>query len=141
MVDEELARAVRHEAVTAICHHWRVTPGVVWRWRKALGIGRTDPEGSRRLIQAAATAGAEVMLQYEYTAEERQQRRQRALELNLARHLETGYHGPWWTAEDIALLGRLTDHEVAKRVERTRDAVRQKREELGLPNPRREGQA
>src|SRR5581483_3905890 len=28
--------------------------GVVWRWRKALGVTRTGSEGSRRLIRTAA---------------------------------------------------------------------------------------
>jgi hypothetical protein len=61
---------VRHEAAAAIWHHWGVTDGVVWRWRKALGIGRTDPEGTRRLLQAAATKGAAATRRKDYTAEE-----------------------------------------------------------------------
>jgi hypothetical protein len=35
---------------------------------------------------------------------------------------------------DLALLGKLTDDEVARRTGRSWNAVRQKREELGLPN-------
>jgi hypothetical protein len=35
----------------------------------------------------------------------------------------------------VALLGELSDEEVAKRTGRTVGAVRQKREELGIPNP------
>jgi hypothetical protein len=31
---------------------------VVWRWRKALGVGRTGNEGTRRLYQASAEGGA-----------------------------------------------------------------------------------
>jgi hypothetical protein len=137
LVEDELARAVRHEAVAAICHPWGVTNGVVWRWRKALGIGRTDPEGTRRLMGAAAAVGAEAMRHYEYTAQERDQRRRRAVELNLARHLKTGYHGLRWTAQEVSLLGSLPDAEIAQRVGRTVAAVRQKREELRLPNPSR----
>jgi hypothetical protein len=51
------------------------------------------------------------------------------------RHLTTGYHGPLWTAKDIALLGTVADEEVARRIGRTVEAVRQKREELDIPNP------
>src|SRR5262245_46680800 len=58
LVDEELARAIRHESAAAIQHWWGVTTGVVWRWRKTLGVNRADPEGSRRLIRAAAAVGA-----------------------------------------------------------------------------------
>jgi hypothetical protein len=46
-----------------------------------------------------------------------------------------GYHGPLWTPEDIALLGQVSDAVVARRTRRTLGAVRQKREELGIPNP------
>jgi hypothetical protein len=57
--------------------------------------------------------------------------------LNLARHLKTGYHGRRWTAQDVAVLARRPDAEVARRVGRSVEAVRQKREELGLLNPSR----
>jgi len=60
LLNEELARAVRHESAAAIMHYWGVTAGVVWRWRKALGVGRADTEGSRWLIQAASAAGVEA---------------------------------------------------------------------------------
>jgi hypothetical protein len=60
LLDDELARAVRHEAAAAIRHWWGVSVAVVWRWRKALGVGRMDSEGSRRLIQAAVEAGADA---------------------------------------------------------------------------------
>src|SRR5438876_8820403 len=54
LVDEELARAVRCELALAIGYWWGVTEGVVWRWRKALGVTRTNNEGSQRLIHQAA---------------------------------------------------------------------------------------
>jgi hypothetical protein len=137
LLDEVLARAVRNESVAAICHHWKVHSGVVWRWRKALGVGWTDSEGTRRLMRAAAKAGARVIRERPFTAAERDQRRQQAVELDLGRHLRTGYHGRRWTAEEIALLGKVPDAEVARKVNRTVAAVRQKREELQLPNPGR----
>lgn len=46
----ELARAVRAESEEAICHWWGVSAGTVWKWRKALGVGRVT-EGTRKLLQ------------------------------------------------------------------------------------------
>jgi hypothetical protein len=42
LLDDELARAVRNESALAIGYWWGVTDGVVWRWRKILGVGRMD---------------------------------------------------------------------------------------------------
>src|SRR5262245_14221933 len=58
LVEEELARALRHESAAAIRYWWGVGITTVAWWRRVLGIGRADPEGSRMLIQAAAEAGA-----------------------------------------------------------------------------------
>lgn len=46
----ELARAVRTESVSAICHWWGVGPTKVWQWRQTLGIGRITA-GTRQLLQ------------------------------------------------------------------------------------------
>jgi hypothetical protein len=54
-------------------------------------------------------------------------------ELDLGRHLEPGYHGPWWSAEQLALLGTDTDEAIASRIGRTASAVRQMRTSLGIP--------
>lgn len=43
-----LAKALRLESATAICHHWQVTPQTVTRWRNQLGIG-PNTAGSREL--------------------------------------------------------------------------------------------
>ena len=56
-------------------------------------------------------------------------------EKGLAANLVLGYHGPLWAPEDMSLLGTMPDEEVARRTGRTAGAVRQKREELGIPNP------
>jgi hypothetical protein len=135
LVDEELARAVRHESAAAVMCWWGAGHGAVFRWRRALSVGRTDNEGTARLTQAAAEKGAEAMQAREWTEEEREQRRQMATDKGLVAYLVTGYHGPLWTPEDIALLGAVPDDEVARRTGRTAGAVRQKREELRLPNP------
>jgi hypothetical protein len=40
-----------------------------------------------------------------------------------------------WTPEELALLGTLSDREVARRLDRSRTAVTQKRCQLGIANP------
>jgi hypothetical protein len=92
-----------------------------------------DSEGSRRLIQAAAEAGADAVRGVELEPEEIERRRQTALELNLKQHLYPGYHGPRWTPQELALLGTLPDEEVAARTGKTPGAVRQARNTGRLP--------
>jgi hypothetical protein len=45
----------------------------------------------------------------------------------------TGYHGPWWSAEELRLLGIATDEEVAAKIGRTPNAVRLMRRRRGIP--------
>src|SRR5262249_28431489 len=116
LLDAELAAAVRHESAAAVMYWWGVSAGVVWRWRKALGVSRTNNEGSQRLIQAAAEEGAAAMREREYTDEECDERSRRARELGLGRYLQTGYHGPRWTRAQLRLLGKYPDDVVAARV-------------------------
>ena len=135
VLDEELARVVRMESA-AVMHWWGVSDGVVWRWRKALGVGRMDNPGSRRLILAASEKGTESQRGVELPPEQVERRRRTALELNLGRNLKPGYNlGPCRTEEEIVLLGQSPDAEVAKRTNRTTEAVRSKRESPGIPNP------
>jgi len=99
LLDEELARAVRCESASAVAYWWGVDQGVVWRWRKVLGVTRTNNQGSRRLIHAAAAAGGEAMRERGLSDEECDERSRAAVRLNLKRFLHTGYHGPRWTPE------------------------------------------
>src|SRR3712207_3633587 len=87
LVDEELARVVRHEAAAAVRYWWGASEGAVWRWRRALGVGRADPEGSRPLIQAAAETGAALTRGQKLPPEQVERRRQTAIDLNLGRSL------------------------------------------------------
>jgi len=134
LVCEELARAIRNESETAIAYWWGVNPCTVVRWRKALGVARTDPAGSRRLIQAAAQAGADGIKKKVFTEEEIEVSRQNALKNNLGQNLWHGYHGPLWTEEQLALLGTLSDRKVAKKIGRSVNGVRIMRQRLGIPN-------
>src|SRR5215467_1429818 len=88
LVDDELARAIRHESALAVQHWWGVCQKTVCKWRAALGVSRTDAEGSRRLIHQAARTGLQA------------RRKRPAGEIRL------------WTAAEIELLGVLPDEEV-----------------------------
>ena len=107
----------------------------MWNWRKALSVTRTGNEGSHRLIRGSSEKGAEAVKAREWTEVEREQWRRVNAENGLAGNLVIGYHGPRWTTEDIALLGILPDEKLAHRTGRTVNAVRLKREELGIVNP------
>ncbi len=66
-----------------------------------------------------------------------------ALELGLGRHLKAGYHGPWWTRRELALLGTDEDEVIAARIGRTATAVGTMRRKRKVPKfrdrRRREG--
>jgi hypothetical protein len=109
-----------------------VSVGVVYRWRKFLDVTRTNNPGTHRLVQASARAGAETQKARVWTDAERQASRERSKALDLARHIPHGYHGPWWTDEELALLGTMPDAEVAARIGRTANAVRVKRQWAGI---------
>jgi transposase-like protein len=137
LVDEELARAIRRESAAALRFWWGVSTGVVHRWRKALGVDRLNCPGSQRLIRDASEQGAAQTRGKELPTEQVERRRRTAIEKNLAQHIRPGYNlGPWWSRREVALLGKLPDEEVATKVGRTPNAVRIKREKLGIPNPR-----
>jgi hypothetical protein len=88
-----------------------------------------------RLMLAASAMGAAKVRGQPLPPEQVELRRQNAIKNNLARSLHHGYHGPWWTAEEKALLGTLPDIEVAERTGRSVEAVRHQRERLGIVNP------
>ena len=86
-------------------------------------------------MRDASEQGAAAVRGVKLPPEAVERRRRTALELGLARNLTPGYRGPWWTRREVALLGKLPDEEVAAMVGRTPEAVRCKREKLGIPNP------
>src|SRR5262249_10639677 len=131
LVDEELARVIRTESAAAIKHCWGASTFAVWSWRKALGIeGRAGTEGSRRLIQAAAEAQASVIRGKKLPPDQVERRRQTARQLGLR---PTGrWKGREWTREQLRLLGKIPDAELAERFGRTEHAVRLRRTRLGI---------
>jgi hypothetical protein len=65
-----------------------------------------------------------------------ERRRQTAKALNLGRFLRAGYHGRWWTAAELRMLGKVPDAVVASRTGRPVNGVRVKRTKLGIPSAR-----
>jgi hypothetical protein len=61
-------------------------------------------------------------------------RRDRSRRLILGQDLQTGFHRRWWSAEELKLLGKVPEDEVARKIGQTVEAVRIKRERLHIPN-------
>ena len=112
LIDDELARAILHESAIAVAHWWGVNVSTVWHWRKALGVTRTNNEGTHRLVLGAIGATLE------------------------SRFGESGTLRPRgraavWAHWEVALVGALSDREVARRTGRPMEAVGKKRLALG----------
>jgi hypothetical protein len=86
---------------------------------------------------AASAKGAAVLRGVPLPPEQLEQRCRTAREKNLVQYIIPGYHGPWWPRDELALLGALPDDEVARRTGRSCNAVRVKRDRLGIPKPDR----
>jgi hypothetical protein len=94
-----------------------------------------DNPGSRRLILAASAKAAAVRRGVPLPEWHAERLRRANRENNVARNLVLGYHGPWWSQHELALLGKLDDDEVARRTGRTPNAVRVKQQKLAILNP------
>jgi hypothetical protein len=46
LLDEELARAVRHESAAAVMYRWGASPGAVQRWRPGVWHKRSSQPGT-----------------------------------------------------------------------------------------------
>ena len=136
LVDEELARAVMNESEAAVCYWWRASVSTVRWWRRTLGVTRTNNPGTHRLIVSSATAGAAAARERGYTAEELAAKSETASRLNLAQHARRyAAENPGWSPVDLALRGTMPDYEVARVTGKSHNAVRIRRQKLGIPNP------
>jgi hypothetical protein len=122
LVDEGLARAVRNESAAAVCYWWGASKSVVLRWRRALGVTRTNNPGTHRLIRCAI--GERLKARFESAP---------------APGARVGPDGPRprpltvWSAEERALLGVVPDIEASERTGRSLVAVHHQRKGLGRP--------
>jgi len=138
LVDEELARAVRTESARAVKHWWGASQSAVKNWRRALGVDRKNNPGTVRLMTAASEKGAKKTRGRRLPPKAVEQRRERAIRLNLAKNFVPNPCGGGrpWTAKELALLGTADDEVIAARIDRTPEAVRAKRRRLGIPRRR-----
>lgn len=118
LIEDELARAIRHESAAAVAHWWGVHLSTVLNWRKALGVTRKNNEGTHRLVLGTIT---------------------KTLEARFGDKPGRRGSSPFpargrpavWTPEEIVLLGALPDAEVAQKTGRSPSAVAKKRLQLG----------
>jgi hypothetical protein len=154
-----LLRALRRESSVAVQHWFGLSAGTVARWRRALGVPRSNP-GTARLFRRNALrtfSRPEVRAKaLAWTDEKREKvgaaRRGRPMHPNNAAAMREAnarrVYGPAvrarmsevqraqpraWKPEQLALLGTMPDNEVAVRVGRPENAVRVKRSRLGIP--------
>jgi hypothetical protein len=80
-----------------------------------------------------SVSGVALIHRFGLTDEQSDRHWKRMQSLNLARFIQHGYYGPWWTAKELKLLGKLPDAEVAARIGRSVGAVRRMRTRLGMP--------
>jgi hypothetical protein len=136
----DLVKAVRQESAAAVCHWWGVTPGVVWRWRKGLGVERMANDGSRRLVLAASAKGAAKLRGVPLPPDQIERRRRTACDLGLGRNLTPGYNrrhtALLWTAEEDEAVRTLPPAEAAEKTGRTAGAVYSRRCALGVSTRR-----
>lgn len=122
VVDEELARAVRHESCLAVAYWWGVNRSTVHKWRRALGVTRTNNQGTHRLVLNAISA----TLASRFGATRGSRTRANQVITSRGR-------AAVWTPEEIALLGALPDKEVAEKTGRSLGAVNKRRSALRRP--------
>lgn len=131
----ELVRAVETESVLAISYWWTVCDATVHRWRRCLGVGRTNP-GTRRLRgqQAKQVFTAERRARAIKTIKGRKNR-QKHSKIMLKRWNTNGTMGNYkkWQPNEIALLGKASDEAVAKTIGRSVFAVKRERQALKIP--------
>jgi hypothetical protein len=148
----DLVRAVETESVEAVSHHWGVCRNVVQKWRRALHVLESNP-GTRHLRYFAKSASNSparrraiiraknptTILRRERTLHEHSHPLVRIATSRQVRDrmARTGQHiNPdlrLWTAREDSLLGAARDEKVARRINRSRAAVRVRRSILGIP--------
>ena len=123
LIDDELARAIRHESALAVAYWWGVNLTTVIRWRKALKVDRKNNEGTHRLVLGAI--GETLKARFGEAAGGSGRRG--------SSPFPARGRPAVWTAGEIAVLGALSDAEVAQKTGRSQAAVLKKREQLGRP--------
>jgi len=139
LVDEELLWAIMSESVVAIKHWWGVGNKAIWNWRRAFGVRQWGTTGSTPVHAVSSQHGADAMRAREWTPAERAVYRRRAKRLGLGRFLKPRPNGRPWTKLELKILATKPDEEIAERIGRTLEAVRNRRMRVGRPRVIRPG--
>jgi hypothetical protein len=148
----DLVRAVKLESVEAVCYHWGVCRNVVQKWRHALHVTECNPGTLQIRKQVQTTAGSPARKRAAFRAShptailDRQELlherahplvRSSSSELVRERMARTGRHiNPdlrLWSDKEDKLLGTARDEKIASQINRTKSAVRARRNILGIP--------
>jgi hypothetical protein len=133
LVEEELARAVRHESAKAVAYWWGVSGPTVCKWRRALGVDRQNNEGTQLLVHAAIDRATKANRRIGITDSYRQKQRENALRHRFWELAPKVTRGIPWTPEQLALLGTMYDREVAERTGHPKKSVQRTRQKLRIP--------
>jgi hypothetical protein len=122
----DLVRAVRRESLAAMSHHWGVSTNLVRRWRRSLGVVRTEGDDRvkrycvERFLKAAHSAHSAAK------SSTTRRRTNGTLDPSIVRF------GPF-TVREAVLLGTDTDAALGKALGRSPEAVKQARQRRGIP--------
>ncbi|MFI5380777.1 MAG: helix-turn-helix domain-containing protein [Tepidisphaerales bacterium] len=126
---EDLERAVCLEVAGAVARAWGVCRHTVAHWRSVLGVEQFNA-GTQHLFRE--------YLGNEFTSEEaacgrRSLTPERSAECGRRQSEEGRTNKRQWTKEEDALLGTTFDRDLARRLERTTQNIRSRRQQLGVP--------
>ncbi len=132
-VNATLKRAVRTESAVAL-KHWfglsQTTSNALRRWAGVVGHDTTP--GTRRAMKTASELAAEVTRGSELSDEACELRAKNSRRLKLIGFAQAKRWQNGWTPKMDALLGTLPDKVLAKRLGKSRSAVRSRRNKLGI---------
>jgi hypothetical protein len=136
-----LVKALRLESAVAVCHHWRISPVTLWRWRRALGIG-ANTRGSvalRAALRKGKPRPPHVVdaIRKAHLGTKASSETRAKMSATQKRIRASSPRGDQWTAKDDALVRKLPAGKAAKRTGRSLQAVYLRRHKLGVPDGRR----
>lgn len=133
ILTETLARMVRTEAARDVQEALGVSEGVVWRWRRALGVTARNNPGTQRLYRELLPH----KLPPDVGARGREAAAQPEARERMRQTIRSGGRKPGyairWTPEMDALLGTLPDRAVAEQLGVSPLSVSARRAQLGIP--------
>ncbi len=132
ILTDELLRAIRTESLIALCAWWEVSTTLAWKWRRLLGVGRSNP-GTARIHRMQTFTDRERARGRATRRTPASREKSRRVQAAAWEHARQSGQRRAWTAREIAALGTDTDAKIARRLGRTTVAVHDKRCEQAIP--------